>query len=99
MQIDVPAELLPKVAENSSVYWKALAAAPGRYRFDIVVKDVNGDRVGTWSHGMSVPDFLKTSWQLVADCCRPDGAGAGEECGHRKFRDRHHQGAPARGAV
>ena len=46
VQVDVPAELLPKVTENSSVYWKALPLRPGPYRFDVVVKDVNGDRAG-----------------------------------------------------
>ena len=47
VQMDIPAELLPKETENSHVYWKALPLRPGRYRFDIVVKDVNGDRAGT----------------------------------------------------
>ena len=28
VQVDVPAELLPKVTENSSVYWKALPLRP-----------------------------------------------------------------------
>src|SRR5581483_5424007 len=32
VQVDVPAELLPKVTENSSVYWKALPLRPGMYR-------------------------------------------------------------------
>jgi hypothetical protein len=71
VQNDVPAELLPKVAENSSVYWKALPLRPGRYRFDIVVKDVNGDRVGTWNKGIVVPDYaddkLSASSLIVAD--------------------------------
>ena len=53
------------------MYWKALPLRPGRYRFDIVVKDVNGDRVGTWSHGVQVPDFaedrLAASSLIVAD--------------------------------
>ena len=44
VQVDVPAELLPKVTENSSVYWKALPLRPGLYRLDVAVKDVNGDR-------------------------------------------------------
>src|SRR5215813_12278395 len=35
VQVDVPTELLPRTAENSSVYWKALPLKPGRYRFDI----------------------------------------------------------------
>ena len=71
VQADIPAELLPKTAENSQIYWKALPLRPGRYRFDIVVKDVNGDRVGTWSRGIVVPEFsedrLAASSLIVAD--------------------------------
>jgi GWxTD domain-containing protein len=75
VQNDVPAELLPKVAENSSVYQKALPLRPGRYRVDIVVKDVNGDRAGTWSHSIQVPDYaddrLTNSSLIVADDMGP----------------------------
>ena len=75
VRVDVPAELLAKSAENSSVYWKALPLRPGRYRFDIVVKDVNGDRKGTWSKGVVVPDFsddrLDASTLIVADQMEP----------------------------
>ncbi len=71
VQVDVPAELLPKTVENSSVYWKALPLRPGRYRVDLVLKDVNGDRVGTWSRGIMVPDFgdekLSSSSLIIAD--------------------------------
>jgi GWxTD domain-containing protein len=68
---DVPAELLPREAENSKVYWKAVPLRPGRYRVDVVVKDVNGDRMGTWSKSIVVPDFsddkLANSSLIVAD--------------------------------
>ncbi|MFY9560697.1 MAG: GWxTD domain-containing protein [Terriglobales bacterium] len=78
VQVDVPTELLPRTAENSSVYWKALPLKPGHYRFDIVVKDVNGDRVGTWSHSVQVPDFsedrLSNSSLIVADQMEPVAA-------------------------
>jgi len=78
VQADIPAELLPKSAENSQVYWKALPLRPGRYRFDIVVKDVNGDRVGTWSKGILVPDFaddrLEASSLILADQMEPVAA-------------------------
>ena len=78
VQQDIPAELLPKVTENSSVYWKALPLRPGRYRFDVVVKDVNGDRVGTWSKGIVVPDFaddkLEASSLILADQMEPVAA-------------------------
>jgi len=78
VQVDVPVELLPKTAENSSVYWKALPLKPGRYRFDIVVKDVNGDRKGSWSRGVQVPEFsedhLSNSTLIVADQMEPVAA-------------------------
>jgi GWxTD domain-containing protein len=75
VQADIPAELLPRSAENSQEYWKALPLRPGRYRFDIVVKDVNGDRVGRWSKGVVVPDFaddrLDASSLIVAQSMEP----------------------------
>jgi GWxTD domain-containing protein len=78
VQADIPAELLAKAAEGSQVYWKAIPLRPGRYRVDIVVKDVNGDRVGTWSKGVQVPDFaddrLEASSLIVADLMEPVAA-------------------------
>src|SRR5579863_2309806 len=74
-QVDVPAELLAQTAENSSVYWKALPLRPGRYKVEIAVKDVNGDRKGLWSRGIVVPEFsddkLSTSSLIVADQMEP----------------------------
>ena len=75
VQVDVPAELLPRTAENVSLYPKALPLRPGRYKLDIAVKDVNGDRKGVWSRGLMVPDFaedkLATSSLIVADQMEP----------------------------
>ena len=75
VQVDVPAELLAKAADNSQVYWKALPLKPGHYRLDVVVKDVNGDRVGNWSKSLMVPDFgddhLTSSSLIVADQMYP----------------------------
>ena len=74
-QIDVPAELLPRTAENSSVYGKSIPLRPGRYKIDVAVKDVNGDRKGVWSRGIVVPEFsddkLATSTLIVADDMEP----------------------------
>jgi GWxTD domain-containing protein len=71
VQVDVPPELLAQTQEHSSLYWKALPLRPGRYRFDVVVKDVNGDRVGTWTHGVIVPEYtedkLASSSLILAD--------------------------------
>ena len=75
VQVDVPTELLPRTAENASVYWKALPLRPGRYKLEIAVKDVNGDRRGRWSRGIMVPEFsddkLATSTLIVADQMEP----------------------------
>jgi GWxTD domain-containing protein len=72
---DVPAELLPREVENSKIYWKAVPLKSGRYRLDLVVKDVNGDRMGTWSRSIIVPDFsdekLASSSLIVADDVEP----------------------------
>jgi GWxTD domain-containing protein len=80
VQIDVPPELLAKTAENSSVYWKAipLRVSQNRYRLDIAVKDVNGDRTGSWSRGIVIPDFsedhLSNSSLIIADQMEPVAA-------------------------
>src|SRR5262249_249698 len=51
--------------------WKAVPLRPGRYKLDVVVKDVNGDRMGTYSRGIVVPTFeddkLANSSLIVAD--------------------------------
>jgi GWxTD domain-containing protein len=75
VQVDVPAELLPRTAENASVYWKAVPLRPGRYKLYVAVKDVNGDRKGIYSRGVVVPEFsddkLATSTLIVADQMEP----------------------------
>src|ERR1700730_8271521 len=75
VQVDVPAELLPRTAENASVYWKALPLRPNLYRIDVAVKDVNGDRSGLWSSRLPVPSFeddrLASSSLIVADTMAP----------------------------
>ncbi|HEX7895407.1 MAG TPA: GWxTD domain-containing protein, partial [Terriglobales bacterium] len=72
---DIPSELLAREAENYKVYWKAIPLRPGRYKLDVVVKDVNGDRVGTWTRGILVPDYsdekLANSSLIVADDVEP----------------------------
>ena len=44
----------------------------GRYRLDVAVRDVNGDRVGTWVAGIHTPDYsedqLAASSLILADC-------------------------------
>ncbi len=84
VQVDVPADLLANTLEHASVYWKALPLRPGRYRLDVVAKDVNGDRVGVWNKGVEVPhyddDKLSASTLILADQMEkvaPKDVGAG----------------------
>jgi GWxTD domain-containing protein len=71
VQVDVPQELLEKTVNHSSLYWKAVPLRPGRYRLDLVVKDVNSDRAGTWSRSIVVPEYsddkLASSSLILAD--------------------------------
>lgn len=75
VQVDVPPELLPRTAENASVYYKAVPLRPGRYKLNIAVKDVNGDRKGVWSRSIVVPEYsddkLTNSSLIVADQMEP----------------------------
>jgi GWxTD domain-containing protein len=75
VQVDVPPELLPRTAENASVYYKAVPLRPGRYKLNVAVKDVNGDRKGVWSRSIVVPEYsddkLTNSSLIVADQMEP----------------------------
>ena len=74
VSVEVPAELLEKSKDNNSVYWKAFPLHYGRYKVDIVVKDVNSadGRLGTWRRGVEVPNLsedrgLTSSTLILAD--------------------------------
>ncbi len=75
VKVDVPNDLLAKTLEQQSLYWKALPLKPGRYRLDVVVKDVNGDRVGDYSKALPVPEYdedkLAMSTLILADQMEP----------------------------
>ena len=75
LRLDVPSELMDKVVNNVGVYWKAFPMRPGHYRLDIVVKDVNGDKLGTLGQGIMVPEFsedkLASSTLILADVLEP----------------------------
>jgi GWxTD domain-containing protein len=69
---DVPAELLEHELNTTSLYWHAMPMRPGLYRLDVVMKDVNGDKVGVFSRSYTVPDYrneekLASSTLILAD--------------------------------
>ncbi|MGB6973544.1 MAG: GWxTD domain-containing protein [Terracidiphilus sp.] len=76
VEVEQPAELLQQSLDHDSVYWKALPLAPGLYRLDIAIKDVNNpDHVGLYGRALVVPEFhdekLETSSLILADKMNP----------------------------
>lgn len=75
VHVDVPPDLLDKAMNNVALYWKALPMRPGHYRLDIVVKDLNGDKLGTFTHDVQVPEYdgekLASSSLILADLLEP----------------------------
>ena len=71
VSLDIPADLLERVSENRSLYWKAFPLPAGRYRMEVILKDVKGDRMGAISKSFVVPAFgddrLASSSLILAD--------------------------------
>ena len=99
VQVDVPAELLPRTAENASVYWKALPLASrplqAEHRRERRERRPQG-RMEPQRRGSGI--LRRQAGDLDSDRCRPDGAGSHQGDRHRQFRDRHHEGSAARGS-
>ena len=67
-----PAEMKDAKVKQSEVYWKSVPLRPGRYRLDIVIKDVNNpDHIGQYSRSIVVPEFdddrMASSSLILAD--------------------------------
>jgi hypothetical protein len=75
MEVDVPYEMLRRVMLNAASYQRVVTLRPGQYCLNIVVRDVNGDRVGTWRSGVQVPEYkegeMATSSLILADNMGP----------------------------
>jgi GWxTD domain-containing protein len=76
LRLDIPADLLEKFAGNASLYQEVLWLRPGHYRLDVMLKDMNGDKLGIFAHSIEVPDFsdtdkLATSTLILADLMDP----------------------------
>ncbi|HET6180762.1 MAG TPA: GWxTD domain-containing protein [Candidatus Sulfotelmatobacter sp.] len=57
LHVDVPHELLARVAGDSATYSHGSLLPPGRYKLKIAAKDVNGERIGVWARNLVVPQF------------------------------------------
>jgi hypothetical protein len=69
--VDVPSELLQQAASGQNIYQKVVPLAPGRYRLNVVAKDVVGGNMTNYEQALDVPHFeddqLGTSSLILAD--------------------------------
>lgn len=69
--VDIPNELLQQASQGSSIYSKVLQLVPGRYRLNVVAKDVIGGNMHTYEAALDVPtleeDKLASSSLILAD--------------------------------
>jgi GWxTD domain-containing protein len=69
--VDVPTELLQQAVNGSSIYQKSIPLQPGRYRLNVVAKDVVGGNMTNYEQAIDVPhmdeDQLSTSSLILAD--------------------------------
>ncbi|HUA01512.1 MAG TPA: hypothetical protein VMB02_14350, partial [Candidatus Aquilonibacter sp.] len=75
LRTDIPASLLQASLGTQRIYQKTVPLAPGLYRLDIVIKDVNSGNVGVVNARLDVPQFqddqLSNSSLILADNILP----------------------------
>jgi GWxTD domain-containing protein len=71
VQVDVPAEELPKYLDQKRVYWQGIPLRPGMYRINLVLKDIASGNMGTQVFSIRVPRYddeaLSNSTLILAD--------------------------------
>jgi hypothetical protein len=86
VQVDVPREMLPRVIAKDTFYQRMVLLRPGQYGLTIAVRDVNGDRVGTWRRDIQVPEYkqgeIATSSLVLADKMGPASPENAPGTGH-----------------
>jgi GWxTD domain-containing protein len=69
--IEVPADMLQKALDGTSIYQKEIPLAPGMYRLNLVCKDITGGNLTTYPMALNVPHFddekLASSSLILAD--------------------------------
>jgi hypothetical protein len=69
--VEVPTEMLPQMIKGASMYQKSVPLPPGKYRLNIVAKDITGGNMNTYEMALDVPRFeedkLGASSLILAD--------------------------------
>ncbi len=70
-----PSEIFERYIDQAQVYQKIVPLPPGRYKLDLVVKDLNSENIGTYTQAMTVPRIaeggLDSSSLIIADLIEP----------------------------
>lgn len=73
--IAYPEQDLQSGLKQSSIYQKSVVLPPGRYKIDMVVRDITSGHTGVIHHGFEVPSYnqekMMTSSLIVADVIEP----------------------------
>lgn len=71
VSVEVPSDMLEQASKGSSIYQKIVPLPPGRYRLNVVAKDITGGNMTTYEMALDVPRFeddkLATSSLILAD--------------------------------
>jgi hypothetical protein len=71
LEIIAPPDMLQRVADQKSLFQESVPLAPGRYRLNIVAKDVVGGNLNNYEVALDVPRFeeerLASSSLILAD--------------------------------
>ena len=71
VSIEVPTEMLAEASKGKAIYQNAVPLAPGRYRLNVVAKDVIGGNMNNFELALEVPRFddekLAMSSVILAD--------------------------------
>jgi GWxTD domain-containing protein len=69
--VEVPSELLGEAVKGSSMYQKSVPLPPGKYRLNVVAKDIIGGTMTNYEMALDVPHFddekLASSTIILAD--------------------------------
>ena len=57
VQVQVPSEMLQQAAKGVNLYQKTVPLQPGRYRLNVVAKDIVGGNMTTYEMALDVPHF------------------------------------------
>jgi hypothetical protein len=82
-----PVGLREDLFSNLALYRRALSLHPGRYRLDILVQDVNGNKLEAASQALIIPEYsqgkLASSSLILADAMQPVAAASSANAGDK----------------